>query len=405
MQEMWSVRDFLDQYDSINTIQSYTSSLLRYFSLIYPELDGIENYEEKINRLNELSITYFSENRDIRKDIIFFKNTLKDNSPKTRLSRLATVFRFFEDNGQTFPRNFVKNINGKATDAETDEHIPTAEETGRILEYLPIQAKTLTLVLVSSGMRDGEALKLTLEDLDLDRIPPRINIPAKITKTKKKRITFLTPEACDHVKEWLEFRQDFIKRSSKRGRAKRKAAANPNDNRVFPFSYDTYMFHWKESLKKAGLYEIDKSTRRIKLRPHNLRKFFSTYGKWTNPDIPDALQGHARGMRAVYNRYDKAVEILEEAYLKAQDSLSIYSHSKNVLELQKKVDQQSKDIQTLITNLSVENVRLKEQTTDLYEKLGSLEGLKERIEELEDYVEIDVLRKEAKRIRDTVSQG
>ena len=216
-------------------------------------MNDIKDYEEKIKRLNELSIQYFSLNRDVRKDIVAYKNFLRDKTPKTRISRLAPIFRFFEDNGQVFPCNFVRNINGREGDAVIDEHIPTAEEIGRILEYLPIQAKTVTLVLVSSGMRSGEALRLTLEDIELNRNPPRINIPAGITKTKKKRTTFITPEAKDQLEEWLNFRDEYIIRSSIRGIAKRKELANIQDKRLFPFTQYTYMFHWKEALKKAGL--------------------------------------------------------------------------------------------------------------------------------------------------------
>lgn len=350
---------------------------------------------------------YFTEDRDIRKDINLYKDSLKDSPPKSRLAKLSCVFRFFEDNGHTFSRNFIKNLKGKGKDAVSDEHIPTAEEIGRIVEYLPIQEKTLTLVLVSSGMRVDEALQLILDNIDLDNNPVKITLPAAITKTKKKRIIFITPEAEDQLTEWINYRHKFIVQSNKRAQGIRNRTVSLDDDRIFPFTYENFLHLWHGALEKSDLYDKDSVTGRVKLRPHNLRKSFSTYGVWTNEDIPDALQGHARGMRAIYNRYDKAEEVLEEAYLEAQDNLSIYGHSKNVIELQKKVDRQSEDIQKLITNLSVKNIRLNEKVESLTEDMmnlgeqfGRMEGLEEKIEELEIYINVDELKEAAEYIKE-----
>jgi integrase len=176
-EEIWSVESFTAQYSSQSTVWSYRSALLHFFSLVYPELKEIKGKQAQYKRLNELSIKYFSEERDIRNDIIAFKDSLSKSPAKTRLARFAAVFRFFEDNGQVFNRNFVRNITGKEKDAETDEHIPAAEEIVRILEYLPIQAKTVTLVLLSSGMRVGEIIQLNFDNLQLDMTPARITLP------------------------------------------------------------------------------------------------------------------------------------------------------------------------------------------------------------------------------------
>ena len=54
---------------------------------------------------------------------------------------------------------------------------------------MPLNARTLTLILSSSGMRVGEALSLKVSEIDVDRNPVRINLKAANTKTKKKRIT------------------------------------------------------------------------------------------------------------------------------------------------------------------------------------------------------------------------
>ena len=63
--------------------------------------------------------------------------------------------------------------------------------------------RVLYLVMSSSGMRPSEVLQIRKRDLELekyDRI--MVKLPAKITKTKKPRITFISKEA---EKELLPF--------------------------------------------------------------------------------------------------------------------------------------------------------------------------------------------------------
>ena len=52
------------------------------------------------------------------------------------------------------------------------------------------------LVMSSSGMRIGETLQIRKRDFDFDSYERlMIKLPAKITKTKKTRITFISKEA------------------------------------------------------------------------------------------------------------------------------------------------------------------------------------------------------------------
>ena len=54
--------------------------------------------------------------------------------------------------------------------------------------------QALFLVLGSSGMRIGEALRIKKKDLDFSHSRIRINIPAEITKTRKGRTTYVSKE-------------------------------------------------------------------------------------------------------------------------------------------------------------------------------------------------------------------
>ena len=96
---------------------------------------------------------------------------------------MNAVRTWSEGNGIEFPRRFFKNLNGKAQDAITEEHVPTNEELKRIVEYMPLQGKALTLVLSSSGMRPGEGVLLTKEDTDFTSDPVKVTVRAQVSKT------------------------------------------------------------------------------------------------------------------------------------------------------------------------------------------------------------------------------
>jgi len=210
-------------------------------------------------------------------------------------------------------------------------------------------------------MRLGEELQLSLDDLELERIPARLYLRYQMTKTKRKRFTFISSETKRLLDEWLEYRLDYLRQASARGGIE----FDPSDRRVFPFGRETYLFLWRQALQRAKMLKLDPVTRRMTLRPHNLRKYFRTRGEWTNPDIPEALMGHTTGLTAIYARFDQAEAILEKGYLEAEPRLSIYENSRTVTELKTQVSKQSDDIQQLVVNISVRNARLENDIAEI----------------------------------------
>ncbi|MCX6653602.1 MAG: hypothetical protein NTY03_00620, partial [Candidatus Bathyarchaeota archaeon] len=167
------------------------------------------------------------------------------------------------------------------------------------------------------------------------------------TKTKKKRITFISTEAKNVLQEWLTYRNRNFK----------------DDNRIFPFSLTNYNQIWTLACRKVGLDKRDVNTRRLALHPHSLRKFFRTYGRWSNPDCAEVLLGHTSGLTAIYSRLDQAESILEQEYLRCEPNLSIYENSRNVTELKQKVEQQSSDLTQLVTTITLRNAKLETEVS------------------------------------------
>jgi integrase len=67
-------------------------------------------------------------------------------------------------------------------------------------------------------MRIGEALQITLEDINLHSDPPTILVRQQFTKTGVQYYTFLTTGAKEALIEWLKVCESCIPRAQNRRR-------------------------------------------------------------------------------------------------------------------------------------------------------------------------------------------
>ena len=208
------VKKFLSFYPE-STQRSYSSNLKLYLSSFYPQLKKIKpSQPEDMEILDQLSLEYISAQRDYEQDLLDYKQSISRYAPRTRASKLSSVISWFENNDIGISAKKKSLILGKNRDTISQEYVPKPEDIRKLLEYQDIGDRTLTLVLSSSGMRKGEATKITLDMLDLDHDPPMIRLPARITKTKKKRIVFISQEAKEALLEWLDYRDTYALRAN-----------------------------------------------------------------------------------------------------------------------------------------------------------------------------------------------
>ena len=365
-------KKFLSFYPA-STQTTYRSNLKLYLSHFYPQFRKIKpSKTEDMETLDRISIKYLSAQRDYEQDLLDYKKSISHNAPRTRASKLSSVLSWFENNEINVSAKKKSLILGKNRDTISKEYIPKPEDIKKLLEHQEIGDRTMTLVLSSSGMRQGEATKITLDMMDLDHDPPMIKLPARITKTRKKRIVFINQEAKEALLEWLDYRKQYTLKA----RARDKRYSKGKSDYVFPFSKTNFAQKWAIAVEKAGFGERDENTNRLLLRPHNLRKYFRTHGRWNNPDVAEALMGHQAGLNAIYARLDQAIEILIQGYKEAEPHLSIYSRSKVMLDLKDRVElqeseieKQRKEMDELIRLTTLKNLRLEEQVAQLNEQM------------------------------------
>jgi len=322
-----SVSKFLEQFKSDGTVRNYKSILRQFFNFIYPDNSDID----------KVSLQYIKDlDRDYEDDIVQFRDkVLSAMAPSTIGFKFAVIFRYLKINDLEFDDQWKKNIIG-SKGRISKEKVPDPDQFKRIVYHLPVHGKTFFLILGSGGMRFDEGLQLKISDLELDYVAkyigedrqiksisiPKINIRAETTKTKKARITFITSEAKVEVERRLVYRDQYIEKQKRRG-ISRRFLDDVEAGRLFPFGEKTARSMWETALKKVGLYERDQRTGRLTLRPHNLRKFFRTWGNWSNPDIAECLMGQQEGMSKIYARPDQAERLLVEGYKEAEPNLTL----------------------------------------------------------------------------------
>jgi len=373
---MGRVSKFLNEYKNWNSFRNNRTALKCFFAFIYGEssidLDALDGQAER----------YFSEERDFEADVSGFLGSLDGEAPKTIRAKISGVRCWLVENkvelGTIFWRRIRRRIKGSR--ARTIDKIPTPAELRKLLMHLPIQGQALTLTLESSGMRIGESLKITEDDLDLDADPCKIQVRGEITKTGDPRITFISSEAKERVQEWLTVKQAYINSAVKKSHWHVKQA---NDPRVFPFADVTFYLMWTKALKNAGLYKRDSSTKRATLHPHSLRKFFrAKLGLVIPVDVVEALMGHGEYLTEVYRKYPDPEKTLREYYVKGANSLLVFSDAQNLTEMQQQLEEQKSQTQQIINSIVVENMALKQESKELKDRLKRLEEAFKSLREL-----------------------
>ena len=203
----------------------------------------------------------------------------------------------------------------------TQEYNPTREIIADVLSLCGVRHRAEILICASGGLRIGELLHIRLSDVFLDEVPVRIEIPGSITKNRLPRRTFISTEAANALKAYLQTRDEMLQRlriNSRRVHHEYK----PDESRIFPHS-DTYESEQMRQIVSKSQYNgIDERTGRNMFHFHSLRKYFLTQAKKSaRADFVEAWAGHAGYLSAAYHRPSLEEERAE--YLKAELDLTI----------------------------------------------------------------------------------
>jgi len=379
------IQEFLELYNKERTVYTYQSGVRAFLDCVYDRprvkargFRGTHKHEE----YEALARQYLAEDRDAGRDLLLFAGMFKDKPPYTARIYMTAVREFLDYNNIELSKREIKNVRRKMPKGKsrTTEKIIDIEILQSLFSQMDIKARSLYMVLASSGMRIGEALQLELDDIDMQATPCRVTIRQEYSKNSEQRSAFISDEARSALKEWLKIRRSYlesaINRNSglvKEGISKEKSL---DDSRIFPFAISTASTMWKTALKNAELASKDRNTDRIQIRPHSLRKFFRSQAALHIPvDVVEAMMGHEGYLTGAYRRYTD--DQMATLYQKAEQALTVFVAEDR--ETKNRVDQ----LETELQRLKEENqaMRIAEQSA-MFQKLLLLSQDQEKLDKL-----------------------
>lgn len=351
------IQMFLERYGK-GTLYTYRAGLLRFFDFIAgKQMRGrttkagkmwLQSTAADMLEYEKFAAEYLAGERDKPRDFFLFVKNMNERKvpPKTAHTHYVAVRSWMEYNDIVIPekvradakRNKPKG--GRRTNFEYFDK-PAIQA---ILAHGDVRFRAFILVMASSGIRLGEAMRLRWCNLT---IPDRMKYPEKpaalfieVTKTGDSRTVYISREAEQALDEWKKVLPQYRETAlNKVGNLKGKGRMPKYaDDAMFPIGLSTVYETWDKVLTDAGLMSKDTRTRRTRLNIHRLRNFFSVQvTSSAGGTVAEYLLGHSDPYDHAYD--GRSPEDWQKAYRKAEPLLTVSDivlPSAELSELQKK---------------------------------------------------------------------
>ncbi|MGB6010819.1 MAG: site-specific integrase [Desulfobacterales bacterium] len=222
--------DYHRNHSKPNTVRSY-EAILKKFGLIFGD-KGLEEISSE--------------------DILTFLDKITDGTKqqtkRTRYSHLAAFFNFIINNIDEQIQNpcgtqLLKKLYKANTPIQWDSfEKETIDEV--IFRTTKIRNRLILELMARGGMRIGEVLKLTPDDIAGQKL-----IIRDPKSGREQEVIFITQKIADRLREYINSKNIAF------------------NKRIFPISYEAARFMVKKAGEMVG----------VRLRPHDLRRHAATY--------------------------------------------------------------------------------------------------------------------------------
>jgi integrase len=269
------------------------------------------------------------------KDPYLFLDDFVDYMVKIKLSScsinnyVSVVRKWLKSRGFDIDRDdFLDKVELPKKIKITKDKTPNPAEMKKILEHTNLRGKALLAVTCSSGMRIGEVISLKIEDIDFSIHPTSVHIWPLNSKTDVERWTFISDEATEFLKLYINGRKDgFVFLGRHQG-------VKPDGTTFLrgeiakdePMSYWNADYIFTTALENAELRRLDDGGRDV-FHLHKLRYFFKTnMGPYMDSQYVEAFMGH--GKNTVKHLYDETpIEELAKIYEKGMFAVTILNRT------------------------------------------------------------------------------
>jgi integrase len=270
---------------------------------------------------------------------------LTSGSIKLYLAAVRSYLAYYDVD--IIPSKFKRKVKVPKLYREDEEPLDASDIRKILLSCNNRRLKTYLLALASGGMRATECLAIRLKDVDFSVSPTKIHIRKEYAKTRVARDIYISDEATQYLKQWMDWKYNNEERPRIR-----------NDEDLIFTVYRTanpvtlYIKVLKEFEKLLSVVGLDArkegKQRRRKITLHSLRRFVKTViSDQTSTDYSEWFLGHNKSpyytKKEPQRREIYATKCMK--YLTFLDYSTLETTGKNI---EAKLSERDKQIETLI---------------------------------------------------------
>jgi integrase len=275
------------------------------------------------------------------------------------------------------PSKFKRKVKMPKLYREDEEPLDASDIRKILLSCNNRRLKTYLLILASGGMRAAEGLAIRLKDLDFTVNPTKIHIRKEYSKTKTGRDIYISDEATQYLKQWIDWKYNNEERPRTRD----------DEDLVFtvyrtktPLTlYVKVLIEFEKLLAIVGLDQRKEGKqRRRKITLHSFRRFVKTViSDQTNTDYSEWFLGHNKSPYYTRKEPDRreiyATKCMK--YLTFLDYSTLEATGKNI---EAKLSEKEKEIQLLRQRDSMNTEAISSLADQLTKVIQEIEILKNK---------------------------
>jgi integrase len=360
--------------NSLKSKYSYQSGLAHFQKFLeqkYPRYDiqtiskSLSNKELDMYTLLDEFVSY------LMKDV----PNLTSNSIKLYMAAMRSYLAYYDID--VIPSKFRRKVKMPKLYREDEEPLDASDIRKILLSCNNRRLKAYLLVLASGGMRAVEALAIRLKDIDFTVSPTKIHIRKEYSKTKTVRDVYISDEATQYLKQWINWKYN----NEERPRIK------DDDDLVFTVYrtrapttvYVKVLTEFEKLLSVIGLDERKEGKqRRRKITLHSFRRFVKTViSDQTNTDYSEWFLGHNKSPYYTKKEPERREIYVTKCmrYLTFLDYTTLEATGKNI---EAKLSEKEKEIHLLRQRDSVNTDAIANLSDQVMKLMTEVQELKTR---------------------------